>query len=66
MVGDGGAAGIAVASSLIGRRPDQKIAIIDPVDIHDYQPDWTMVGVGVSMASLIQYGVHWLKSALFA
>lgn len=43
----GGAAGIAVASSLKARKPDLDIAIIDPADIHYYQPGWTMVGAGV-------------------
>ena len=43
----GGAAGIAVASSLKARKPDLDIAIIDPADIHYYQPGWTMVGGGI-------------------
>ena len=42
-----GAAGIAVASSLLARKADLDIAIIDPADIHYYQPGWTMVGAGV-------------------
>ena len=46
MVG-GGAAGIAVAASLQARNPDLDIAIIDPADIHYYQPGWTLVGGGV-------------------
>ena len=43
----GGSAGIAVASSLLSRSPDLDIAIIDPADVHYYQPGWTMVGAGV-------------------
>jgi sulfide:quinone oxidoreductase len=70
----GGAAGIAVASSLKARKPDLDIAIIDPADIHYYQPGWTMVGAGVfdaattarTMASLIPAGVHWIKAAVAA
>ncbi len=70
----GGAAGIAVASSLIARRRDLDIAIIDPADIHYYQPGWTMVGAGVfeaqttarTLGSLIPRGVHWIKSAVAA
>jgi sulfide:quinone oxidoreductase len=70
----GGAAGIAVASSLKARKPDLDIAIIDPADIHYYQPGWTMVGAGIfdaattarTMASLIPAGVHWLKAAVAA
>ncbi|MDB5597353.1 MAG: hcaD [Hyphomicrobiales bacterium] len=70
----GGAAGIAVASSLLSRKHDLDIAIIDPADIHYYQPGWTMVGAGVfdaastarTMGSLIPAGVHWIKAAVAA
>ena len=70
----GGAAGIAVAASLKTRKPQLEIAIIDPADIHFYQPGWTMVGGGIfdaeqtvrTMGSLIPKGVHWLKSAVAA
>jgi sulfide:quinone oxidoreductase len=70
----GGAAGIAVASSLRARKPDLDVAIIDPADIHYYQPGWTMVGGGAfkpattakTMASLIPSGVHWIKAAVAA
>ena len=70
----GGAAGIAVAASLKARKPDLDIAIIDPADIHYYQPGWTMVGAGIfdpestakTMGSLIPSGVHWIKAAVAA
>lgn len=70
----GGAAGVALASSLKARKPDLEIAIIDPAGTHYYQPGWTMVGAGVfdaqttakTMGSLIPRGVHWLKSAVAA
>lgn len=70
----GGAAGIAVASSLLARTPGLDIAVIDPADIHCYQPGWTMVGAGVfdaattarTMASVLPRGVHWIKSAVEA
>ena len=69
-----GAGGIAAASSLQARKPDLNIAIIDPADIHYYQPGWTMVGGGIfdaqstarTMGSLIPEGVHWIKSAVAA
>ncbi|MEO1191153.1 MAG: TIGR01244 family sulfur transferase [Pseudomonadota bacterium] len=69
-----GAAGIAVAASLQARKPDLEIAILDPADIHYYQPGWTMVGGGVfeaqetakTLGSLIPKGVHWIKSAVAA
>jgi sulfide:quinone oxidoreductase len=46
-----GAAGIAVAASLKSRKPGLEIAIIDPADIHYYQPGWTMVGGGIFEAA---------------
>ena len=70
----GGAAGIAVASSLLSRDAGLDVAIIDPADIHYYQPGWTMVGGGVfgeettakTMGSLIPKGVHWIKAGVAA
>ncbi|MBC7704859.1 MAG: TIGR01244 family phosphatase [Rhodoferax sp.] len=70
----GGAAGIGVAASLLARAPDLDIAIIDPADVHYYQPGWTMVGAGVfeaastarTLASLIPSGVQWIKAAVVA
>lgn len=69
-----GAAGISVAASLKARKPDLDIAIIDPADIHYYQPGWTMVGGGIfeardtarTMGSLIPRGIHWIKAAVAA
>ena len=70
----GGAAGIALAASLRARKPNEEIALLDPADVHYYQPGWTMVGGGIfdaqttakTMASLIPSGVHWIKSAVAA
>jgi sulfide:quinone oxidoreductase len=69
-----GAAGIAVAASLLSRKPGLDVAIIDPADVHYYQPGWTLVGAGVfapeqtvrTMGSLIPRGVKWIKSAAAA
>lgn len=69
-----GAAGIAVAASLKVRKPDLTVAIIDPADVHYYQPGWTLVGCGVftadetarTMGSLIPEGVHWIKAGVAA
>ncbi len=69
-----GAGGIAAAASLKARKPGLEIAIIDPADIHYYQPGWTMVGGGIfepkqtarTMGSLIPPGVHWIKAAVAA
>ena len=70
----GGAAGISVASSLLARQPGLDIAIIDPADVHYYQPGWTLVGGGVfdaattarTMASVLPRGVKWIKAAVAA
>lgn len=70
----GGAGGIAVAASLKARKPDLDIALIEPADVHYYQPGWTMVGGGIfspavtarTMASLIPTGVCWIKDAVTA
>ena len=70
----GGAAGIAVASSLLARKPGLDVAIIEPSDIHYYQPGWTLVGAGIfedvdtrkDMARLMPRGAHWIKAAVSA
>jgi len=70
----GGAGGVSVAASLQSRQSNLSIAIIDPADIHYYQPGWTMVGGGIfearetakTMGSLIPRGVAWIKSAVAA
>ncbi|WP_439122476.1 TIGR01244 family sulfur transferase [Marivita sp.] len=70
----GGAGGVSVAASLKARKPGLSVAIIDPADIHYYQPGWTMVGGGIfdaqdtakTMGSLIPQGVHWIKAAVAA
>jgi sulfide:quinone oxidoreductase len=67
----GGAAGIATASSLLKRRAQLSIAVVEPAETHYYQPGWTMVGGGVfdapftarPMAGVMPSGVTWIKSA---
>ena len=69
-----GAAGMATASSLLARDRNLDIAIIDPADVHYYQPGWTMVGAGVfdpettarEMAAVLPRKVHWIKAAVAA
>lgn len=66
----GGTGGITVAARL-KRAGVSDIAIIDPAEVHYYQPLWTLVGGGVSklgtsarpMASVIPDGVRWIRDA---
>ncbi|GHF17393.1 hypothetical protein GCM10017044_09710 [Kordiimonas sediminis] len=68
----GGAGGQAAAASLRARDKHLDIAIIEPRDVHYYQPGWTLVGGGVfsrnqtkrSMKSLIPSGVEWVRAAV--
>lgn len=68
----GGAAGIAVAASLLKRRKDLDIAIIEPRDSHYYQPGFTLIGAGIftpeqvtrPTASLIPRGVNWIRTSV--
>ncbi|PZQ11852.1 MAG: TIGR01244 family phosphatase [Ancylobacter novellus] len=70
----GGAGGVAAAASMLARRAGLDIAIVEPADVHYYQPGWTLVGGGVfaptdtrkDMASLIPNGVRWIKAAVAA
>jgi sulfide:quinone oxidoreductase len=70
----GGAAGIAVSASLLKRRSNLDIAIVEPAETHYYQPGWTMVGGGIfdrastarPMASLMPAGSKWVKEAAAA
>ena len=67
----GGSAGIATAASLLKRNRKISIAVIDPTEVHYYQPGWTMVGAGVfdaeftrhTEASVMPKGVDWIRKA---
>jgi len=66
-----GAAGLAVAGSLLKRQKGLDIAIIEPSAVHYYQPGWTLIGGGIfkqprtekPMAGLIPRGVRWIQAA---
>lgn len=67
----GGSAGIAVAASLLRRDAGLSIAIVDPAEVHCYQPGWTMVGAGLfapettrrRMADVIPARATWVAEA---
>lgn len=68
----GGAAGIALASSILKRAPGLQISIVEPSDEHWYQPGFTLVGGGIfdaartrrSEASVMPAQVNWIKGAV--
>ncbi len=70
----GGSAGIATAASIRRRNRDVSIAIIEPSEVHYYQPGWTLVGAGIfdrsitmqHEARLIPPGVTWVKASAAA
>mmetsp|Transcript_16389 Transcript_16389/g.41591 ORF Transcript_16389/g.41591 Transcript_16389/m.41591 type:complete len:453 (-) Transcript_16389:172-1530(-) len=67
-----GAAGVAVASSMLNRKPNLQVCIIDPATTHYYQPGWTMVGGGLFtpestghfIGKLLPQGVTWVNKAV--
>jgi sulfide:quinone oxidoreductase len=67
----GGAAGLATAASLLRRSRAYSVAIIEPNDVHYYQPGWTMVGGGIftaettrrDEAGLIPKSAEWIRVA---
>ena len=69
-----GSGGIALAASLLKRKKNLRIALVDPAQEHYYQPGWTMVGGGVfsdvqtkrHMRDLIPSGVSWVKQSVVA
>ena len=68
----GGAGGLGIASSLLRRKPDLDILVIEPRETHYYQPGWTLVGCGVfdrkitkrTMESVMPRGVKWKRAAV--
>lgn len=67
-----GSAGISTAASLLKRKPNIKMCLIDPADSHYYQPGWTLVGGGVfnaaktrrNMADVIPNSSTWIQQSV--
>jgi sulfide:quinone oxidoreductase len=67
----GGAGGISVAASILQRKPDLDVAIVEPKAEHYYQPGWTLVGCGTfkpeqtrrNMKDLIPPSARWVHGA---
>ncbi|XP_066448735.1 sulfide:quinone oxidoreductase, mitochondrial [Eleutherodactylus coqui] len=66
----GGAGGITMSARMKRKVGAGKVAVIEPSEVHYYQPLWTLVGGGAkqltssvrSTSSLIPSGVKWIKS----
>ena len=43
----GGTGGVMVSAQLLRARKNLDVAIIEPSEVHDYQPAWTLVGAGL-------------------
>lgn len=65
----GGTGGIMTAAQLKKARKSLDIVIIDPTEVHGYQPAWTLVGAGLMKKEqtmreekkCIPHGVGWIK-----
>ncbi|GHF63605.1 sulfide:quinone oxidoreductase [Deinococcus metalli] len=65
----GGSAGISVAARLRRRDPSLSVAVIEPSEVHYYQPYWTLVGAGIVPkeasvrleSSVMPRGVTWIR-----
>ncbi|MEL6538531.1 MAG: FAD/NAD(P)-binding oxidoreductase [Bacteroidota bacterium] len=65
----GGTAGIMTAAMLSKKDPSLDIAILDPAELHYYQPAWTLVGAGTynyyktarPMAAVMPDKVKWIQ-----
>ena len=67
----GGAGGSAATASLLKRSPSLKIAVVEPSEMHYYQPGWTLVGGGIfkrpqterPMSQCIPSDAQWIRAA---
>ncbi len=65
----GGTGGIMTAAQFLKKDKTLNIAIIEPSEVHYYQPAWTLVGAGTydfkktarPMAKVMPKGVEWIK-----
>ena len=70
----GGSAGITVAAQLLKKKPGLDIAVVEPSEMHYYQPAWTLVGGGTfnlestrrPEKSVMPSGTTWIKDRVTA
>lgn len=66
----GGSGGIAMGARMKRMLGAENVAIVEPSEMHYYQPIWTLVGAGAKTvtssgrptASIMPSGVKWVKS----
>jgi len=69
----GGSAGISVTSRLL-RAGEKDVVVVEPSEVHYYQPLWTLVGAGLAPAtesvrpeaSVMPKGANWVKDRAVA
>ncbi|MGH8498218.1 MAG: FAD-dependent oxidoreductase [Methylococcales bacterium] len=69
-----GSAGITIAATLLRKEKSLDIAIIEPADLHYYQPSFTLVGGGEfdpddthqPVSKLIPKGAQWMQDAVLS
>ncbi len=70
----GGAAGAGMAHRLVEQLRCQDVAVIEPAQMHYYQPMWTLVGAGVverqttarRMADVLPKQVRWIQERVLS
>ncbi|XP_062318637.1 sulfide:quinone oxidoreductase, mitochondrial [Osmerus eperlanus] len=68
----GGSAGITMGARMKRKFGAKNVAIVEPSEMHYYQPIWTLVGAGAktldssgrTTASVMPSGVKWVKSSV--
>ncbi|KAG0265158.1 hypothetical protein BG011_005370 [Mortierella polycephala] len=68
----GGSAGLSVASTLAETLGNKAVAVVEPSDVHYYQPLWTFVGSGLktfdeskmAMSEVMPEKAQWIKDSV--
>ncbi|KAM3870294.1 sulfide:quinone oxidoreductase, mitochondrial [Diretmus argenteus] len=68
----GGSGGIAMSARMKRKMGAENVAVVEPSEMHYYQPLWTLVGAGAKSlassgrptASVVPSGVKWVKSGV--
>ncbi|XP_056138042.1 sulfide:quinone oxidoreductase, mitochondrial [Lampris incognitus] len=66
----GGSGGIAMSARMKKKMGKENVAVVEPSEMHYYQPIWTLVGAGAKSmgssgrptSSVVPSGVKWVKS----